>query len=94
MTAWRWWRDGKLPVPAYQASSGTIIVEISAQSAARTVVYARVSSSDQAKELARQVACVTAWATARGHPVDAMVTEIGAGLTGNRRKLLRLLADP
>jgi hypothetical protein len=26
MTAWRWWRDGKLPVSAHQTPSGMIIV--------------------------------------------------------------------
>ncbi len=65
MTAWRWWREGKLPVP--QAPSGTIIVEIPARSAEHTFVYARVSS-DQAQDLDRQVARVTAWVTERGHP--------------------------
>src|SRR6266851_8264787 len=24
-TAWRWWRDGKLPVPARQTATGTIL---------------------------------------------------------------------
>ena len=27
-TAWRWWRDGKLPVPARQTAAGTILVEV------------------------------------------------------------------
>ncbi len=57
-------------------------------------MYARVASSAQAKDLDRQVARVTAWATEHGHPVQAVKTEIGSGLTGKRRKLLRLLADP
>jgi putative resolvase len=94
MTAWRWWRDGKLPVPVHQAPSGTIIVEIPERSAAHMVVCTRVSSAGQAKDLDCQVARVTAWATERGHPVDAVMTEIGSGLNVTRRKLLRLLADP
>ncbi len=94
MTAWRWWRDGKLPVPVHQVPSGAIIVEIPARSAGHTVVYARVSSSDQAQDLDRQVARVTAWATEHGHPVHAVMTEIGSGVNGKRRKLPRLLADP
>ncbi len=68
------WRDGKLPVPVHQAPSGTIIVDIPGRAAAHTVVYARVSSSDQAQDLDRQVARVTAWATERGHPVDVVMT--------------------
>ncbi len=70
------------------------MVEVPKRIAGSTVVYVRVSSSDQAKDLERQVARLTAWATARGHAVDAVITEIGSGLNGKRRKLLRLLADP
>jgi putative resolvase len=29
-TAWRWWRGGKLPVPARQIATGTILVEVPA----------------------------------------------------------------
>ncbi len=94
ITAWRWWRDGKLPIPARQLPSGAIIVEVPTSIAGPTVVYARGASSDHAKDLERHVARLTAWATARGHPVNAVITEIGSGLNGKRRKLLRLLADP
>ncbi len=94
MTAWRWWRDGKLPVPAYQTPSGSVIVTVPAASMGRTAIYARVAFSDQAPDLDRQVARLTAWATATRRPVDDVVTEVGSGLTGRRRKLLRLLADP
>lgn len=27
-TAWKWFRDGKLPVPAVRTPSGTILVEV------------------------------------------------------------------
>ncbi len=42
---------------------------------------------------------MTAWrwwrnGTAHGRSVDEVVTEIGSGLNGRRRTLLRLLADP
>ncbi len=94
MTAWRWWRDGRLPVPVHQTPSGTIIVEVPPAPSGRTIVYARVSSSDQARDLDRQVARITAWATKQGYVLSEVVTEIGSGLNGKRRKLLRLLADP
>jgi putative resolvase len=29
-TAWRWFRDGKLPVPALQTPSGTILIQSAA----------------------------------------------------------------
>ncbi len=94
MTAWRWWRTGKLPVPAYQTPSGSVIVMVPAAAAGRTALYARVASSEQAPDLARQVARLRAWATATGRSVDEVITEVGSGLTGRRRKLLRILADP
>jgi predicted site-specific integrase-resolvase len=57
-------------------------------------VYARVSSADQRADLDRQVARVTAWATAQQIPVDKVVTEVGSALNGHRRKFLALLGDP
>jgi predicted site-specific integrase-resolvase len=57
-------------------------------------VYARVSSADQKADLDRQVARVTAWATAQQIPVEKVVTEVLPALNGHRRKLLALLRDP
>jgi putative resolvase len=44
--------------------------------------------------LDRQVARLTVWATANGHQVDEVVTEVGSGLNGKRPKLRRVLSDP
>ncbi len=52
----------------------------------RTAVEARVSSVDQAADLGRQVARVTAWAAEQGCAVSGVVTEIGSALNGGRRK--------
>jgi predicted site-specific integrase-resolvase len=57
-------------------------------------VYARVSSADQRTDLGRQVARVTAWATAQQVPVDIVATEVGSASNGHRRKFLALLRDP
>jgi len=95
-TAWRWFRDGQLPVPAIRTPSGTILVEVPRGSPVgekRTAVYARVSSDDQRGDLDRQVARMTEWATAQGVTVSEVVTEVGSGMNGRRRKLARLLAD-
>jgi predicted site-specific integrase-resolvase len=94
-TARRWYESGKLPVPAYQAGRLIVIGEPSAaHGTGITVVYARVSSADQRPDLDRQVARVTAWATAQGVAVDRVVTEVGSALNGKRRKFLGLLRDP
>lgn len=93
-TARRWYESGKLPVPAYQAGRLIVIGDPSPATApGATVVYARVSSADQKPDLDRQVARATAWATARGLPVDRVVTEVGSALNGKRRKFLALLRD-
>ena len=59
----------------------------------RTVLYARVSSADQKEDLDRQVERLRKWAADWGVEVE-VVAEVGSGLNGRRRKLLRLLRDP
>ena len=95
-TAWRWWRDGKLPVPARQTATGTILVEVPAAGGAAggVVVYARVSSHDQRADLDRQVARVTEWVTGQGLAVAEVVAEVGSGVDGKRPRLRRVLPDP
>ncbi|MCK9898037.1 IS607 family transposase [Frankia sp. AgB32] len=95
VTAYRWFREGKLPVPARRVGR-LILVEPEAveRPTGLTAVYARVSSADQKSDLDRQVARVAAWATGQGRPVDRVVTEVGSALNGHRRKFLALLRDP
>ena len=94
VTAYRWFRDGKLPVPARRVG-GLILVDAlgSAAATGRVAVYARVSAVDQRCDLDRQVARVTAWATGEGLSVSRVVTEVGSALNGKRRKFLALLRD-
>ena len=94
-TAWRWYTAGKLPVPAEQAATGTIIVKVPEEKGTGTVaIYASVSSSDQKGDLDGQVARVLAYANSRGLSVSTTVTETGSGLNGHRPKLMKLLQDP
>ena len=84
-----------MPVPARRLESGTIWVDaVPADECGRVVVYARVSSHDQRRDLDRQVARLTGWATRNGHAVGEVVTEVGSGLDGRRPKLRRVLSDP
>lgn len=84
-----------MPVPARRLESGTIWIDAApSDMAGRVVLYARVSSHDQRADLDRQVARLTAWATANGHRVGEVVTEVGSGLHGKRPKLRRVLSDP
>jgi len=91
-TAWRWFDQGKLPVPAEQMPTGTILVKTE-ENHLDCVVYARVSSNDQKPDLDRQVARIVEAVTSRGLRVSKTVTEIGSGLNGHRPKLKRLLSD-
>ncbi len=94
-TAYRWFRDGTMPVPARRLASGTIVVEFDPVPAARgrTVAYCRVSSHDQRDDLERQAGRVSLWASEHGLSVDEVVTEVGSGLSAKRPRLARLLAD-
>src|SRR6202023_3264847 len=99
-TAYRWWRNGTLPVPARQINARVILVDdaASANRAAPELpavgLYARVSSHDQRSDLDRQVARLSEWAAkagARGLRIEA---EVGSWTNGARAKVRRLLADP
>jgi predicted site-specific integrase-resolvase len=93
--AWRLFKTGQLPVPATQLSTGTILVhEPSDSLPARAALYARVSSHDQKNDAERQMERLRTFAAAKGLPVAYEVIEIGSGLNGHRKKLLKLLADP
>jgi putative resolvase len=94
-TAYRWFREGPLPVPAERV--GRLILVRTAPApdgAGRVVIYARVSSHDQRADLDRQVARLTAWATGQRLQVGQVVCEVGSGLNGKRPKLRRILSDP
>ena len=97
-TAWRLWSTGKLPLPAEQLATGTIIVkepEASYEAGPSSVVlYARVSSSDQKQDLDRQLSRLVEYTTSHGLQVKGAIKEIGSGLNGKRTKLLSILRDP
>jgi len=96
-TAYRWFRAGKLPVPAERVGGLILVGDLTdthPQSSATTAIYPRVSSADQKSDLDRQVARVTAWARSNGYSVDSVVTEVGSALNGKGAKFLGLLRDP
>ncbi|WP_455354693.1 IS607 family transposase [Streptomyces sp. SYSU K217416] len=97
-TAYRWFREGTLPVPARRVGTRVILVNVEAGTAPEAIgglgLYARVSSHDQKADLERQVARLSAWAVKAGHPVVRVESEIASGVNGSRSKVRRLLADP
>ncbi|MFF4158860.1 IS607 family transposase [Streptomyces sp. NPDC001678] len=96
-TAYRWFREGTLPVPAQRVGPRTILVNIDATTTLGAVgglgLYARVSSHDRKTDLERQVVRLSAWAAKAGHRVVRVEAEIASGMNGCRSKARRLLAD-
>jgi putative resolvase len=98
-TAYRWFREGTLPVPAKRVGPRTILVNIEANSSPSVVgdgvgLYARVSSHDQKSDLERQVSRLSQWAAKAGRRVTRIESEIASGMNGGQTKARRLLADP
>lgn len=96
-TAYRWFKRGEIP-NAVQLPSGTIYVpdeifETDMKSKqGLTVVYTRVSSSEQRKTtLETQAERLTQFAIANGWVVDKVIKEVGSGLNDERKKLTELL---
>ncbi|MEX6428408.1 IS607 family transposase [Ferrimicrobium acidiphilum] len=91
-TTYWWYRAGKMPVPTHRVGNKLVLVgdlESTQPKQGSTVIYARVSSSEQKSDLDRQAARVLIWAT----EIDKVVTEVGSALNGHRRKFLALLGD-
>lgn len=93
-TAWRMWKAGTLPVPAEQLATGTVVVKAEPALPGGAVLYARVSSSGQKSDLDRQLERLRGYALDQGFSVIDEVAEIGSGLNGKRRGLLRILRKP
>ena len=94
-SVWKMWKAGKLPIPSEQLPTGTIIVHPPVTASDGGVaLYARVSSSEQKADLDRQVARLAAFAAESGWRVTEIVKEVGSGLDGHRRGLMRLLRTP
>jgi putative resolvase len=77
-TAYRWFREGSLPVPAVRVNQRTVLVNPDAGGGAVGGVglYARVSSHDQRDDLDRQVARLSEWATQVGAADVRVETEV------------------
>jgi putative resolvase len=96
-TAYRWFREGTLPVPAVRVNERTVLVSPDVpvgSPVAAFGLYARVCSHDQKADLDRQVARLTGWAGQAGGVVVRVEAEVGSGMNGSRAKVRRLLADP
>lgn len=87
-------RDGRLPVPSEQLATGTVIVLVPEKTTEGVGLYARVSGSDQKGDLDRQLSRLTEHAVSNKLFIVDTVKEVGSGLNGHRKGLMRLLGNP
>jgi len=92
--AWNQFKLGQIP-GAYKLESGTIIVPDDEQDDKKeyTVVYARVSSSENKDNLKSQAERVCSFCSARGWIIDEVIKEYASGLNDNRPKLTKILKN-
>lgn len=91
--AWNRFKAGKIP-NARVTDTGTIEIElIKPKKLEYNVVYARVSTSDQKKDLETQIQRVVEFANSRGIQIHKVVKEIASGLNDQRPKLQDILND-
>ena len=92
-TAWNHYKAGKIP-NAIMLPSGHVFINPEVKTRVdRTVVYARVSSSENKANLASQAKRVQDFCAAKGWVVNAVVEECGSGLNDGRKKLMAVLND-
>lgn len=85
-----------LIIGAYQLPSGMIVIPDSytaPKSQDYTVIYSRVSSSENKNNLDAQAERLFHFCSAKGWVVKEDIREIGSGLNDERKKLLKLLSD-
>lgn len=93
-TAWHHFKQGLIP-GARQLPSGTVVVDEVKESTKPeyTVIYARVSSSENRSNLETQAERLSQYCTSRGWTVNEIVKECASGLNDYRPKLSKILTD-
>lgn len=91
ITAWRWFKTGKLPVKAIKTPSGSILVQLEENIYPENVViYCRVSSREKKDDLERQINRCKDFCSAKGYIVANVYKEIASGMNDNRREFWKM----
>lgn len=95
ITAWRWIKTGKFPLPFTYMPSGTIIVQniIPIETSKEAWIYCRVSSYDKKEDLNRQVQRCSDFCASKGWVIKKVVKEIASGMNDSRPQLIKLLNE-
>lgn len=83
-------------ISGYQLPTGTIVITESSDETKKedyTVLYARVSSSENKSNLDNQAERLKLFAIANGWKIDEIVKECGSGLNDHRPKLEKIFRD-
>ena len=93
-TAWLHYKQGLIP-NARQLPTGTVVIDDIPNKAEEdyTVVYARVSSSENKNNLNTQAERLVQFCEANGWTVNEIVKEYASGLNDERPKLCKILKD-
>ena len=93
-TAWQHYKLGLIP-NAKQLSTGTIVVEDDTNLSAKeyTIIYARVSSSENRTNLDSQAKRLEQFCLANGWIINEVVKECASGLNDSRPKLIKILTE-
>lgn len=84
-------KEGTLKVE--KTSTGRVMVPMDTLKDEYTVVYARVSSSENKSNLESQSKRLQDFCAAKGWSVKEVIEEIGSGLNDDRRKLSKLFSN-
>lgn len=93
-TAWLHYKQGLIP-NARQLPTGTVVVDDISNTVKEdyTIVYARVSSSENKSNLNTQADRLVQFCEANGWTVNEIVKECASGLNDERPKLCKILKD-
>ena len=94
ITAWNWYKNGKLPVPAIKTPTGSIFViddVLPPMAADNVVVYCRVSNQSRKEELNYQVDRCLTYCNAKGLSVNKVYKEVASGMNDNRKEFWKML---
>lgn len=92
-TVWNWISKGDLLVEKTKTGRNLIVENEDKPLNDAVAIYARVSSSENKDNLARQRERLESYCAAKGYKVLRVVEEVGSGLNDNRKKLESLLLD-
>jgi len=92
-TAWNHFKEGKIS-GAFKNEYGKILIPDENIKPEYVVCYARVSSSENKKNLDSQAERLVAYCNAKGYKVKQIIKECASGLNDKRPKLVNLMKDP